>query len=99
MWRTRCYGLEIGAGSDIMATRKPASGWSIPRKQRDEYPFDCTKEHRGSIWIGNVPLSEQNEQGRMLNAFFQRNNAARVAAENPTGFRFEARVVNYVPAT
>jgi hypothetical protein len=55
----------------------------------DEYPFACTKEHRGSIWIGNVPLSEQNEQGRMLNAFFQKNNAARVAAENPTGFRFE----------
>jgi hypothetical protein len=58
---------------------KPPKGW--PKGQRpscDEYPFAASWEggtrlpanHRGIAW---VPLSENNSQGGLLNAFYLAN--------------------------
>lgn len=54
---------------------------------RDEYPFACTKEHVGSVWIGHVPPEQNSLQGWMIRDFLLKQNAT-------DGFRFRVRVCN-----
>lgn len=63
-------------------------GEEVPRLlSRDEYPFACTREHAGSVWVGHVPPAQNSRQGGMLAEFLRRHAAT-------DGFRFEVRVVN-----
>lgn len=62
---------------------------------RDEYPFTCTMEHNGSVWVGHVPPAQNTEQGRRIHQFLGRHGAY-TTRDHP--FRFEVRVTNYYPA-
>ncbi len=33
-----------------------------PIQSRDEYPFACTLENEGNVWIGHAPAAQQNDQ-------------------------------------
>lgn len=54
---------------------------------RDEYPFACTKEHRGTVWVGHVPAIQNSRQGGKVSAFLKAHGAT-------DGFKFLVRVVN-----
>ena len=55
---------------------------------RDEYPFACTKEHRGKVWVGHVPPEQNSRQGNMINQFLKNHDAR-------DGFAFAVKVVNF----
>jgi hypothetical protein len=61
----------------------------VPRiLSRDEYPFACTYEHQGSVWVGHVLLEQNLRQGGMVRAFLARYHAQ-------DGFRF--RIATEMP--
>lgn len=67
------------------------AGEEVPRiLSRDEYPFACTREHAGPVWVGHVPAAQNSLQGGLVSAFLGRHAAT-------DGFRFEVAVVNRPP--
>lgn len=67
------------------------------RLHRDEYPFHCTAEHKGSAWIGHAVAAENRSQGGRLRAFLQEKGALAGAKNHPDGFKFAVRVANWPP--
>jgi hypothetical protein len=68
-------------------------GEEVPQiLSRDEYPFACTKEHRGAVWVGHVPAVQNSRQGGQVSAFLPHYGAQ-------DGFRFRVRVINVPPVT
>jgi len=64
---------------------------------RDEYPFTCTLEHKGSAWIGHAVADENRSQGGQLNAFLEQHGATRGFVNSASGFQFVVEVVNWPP--
>jgi len=66
-------------------------GEEVPRiLSRDEYPFACTREHAGPVWVGHVPSAQNSLQGGLVSGFLARHGAV-------DGFQFEVLVVNRPP--
>lgn len=53
---------------------------------RDEYPFACTREHRGKVWVGHVPPEQNSRQGVMIREFVRKCGGV-------DGFEFRVRVI------
>jgi hypothetical protein len=62
----------------------------------DEYPFACTKENRGSVFLTNAPIEEQRIQGGELSNFLKQNGAL---TKKDGYFYFEVHVINYAVHT
>jgi hypothetical protein len=63
-------------------------GEEVPQLlSRDEYPFACTKEHHGTVWVGHVPPVQNSRQGGKVSAFLKAHGAT-------DGFRFSVKVIN-----
>ena len=58
----------------------------------DEYPFACTMENQGDVFLTNAPRHEQSIQGGELAAFLKRSGAL---TQEEGYFFFEVRVLNY----